>query len=569
MKRRRIARFAALTLLGLGLWTQAAPVSAQEEHRAGTQAGGMDTHLFRPAVDSKGFVTVNGSDILGDGDVSFGLVLDYGHNILRTARPGTAVGDNGNDCELGQCPDDDDELQDQLPDNNQMGVESLVEHSFQGTFMFNYGIANMASIGISVPVVLMAGDPAYDIEPAIGANYNTVALNQQSIHTVALNGKLRLTRVEKGIGVGVVVQAGLPVSDANQNLGGDPGTWFWPQLVVENRFGDTKWLRVGLNAGFRAQTGEVAGFGASTLEEGAVEHGNLATFGGAIALRAADSLDIIGETYGTFLMGDAADGQKLSDEVIGAFKLFVERNSYLVLGGGVRATTGYQAADLRLFLGFIFEPSIGDRDGDGYRDDEDECPDDPEDFDNFEDEDGCPDADNDKDKICDPWVVATGQEAKYADQCKGKDECPDQPEDYDGDRDDDGCPDRKAEFDGCSVKINEKVFFKFNKWDIDPRSFELLDDVASVINEVPEELHFRVEGHTDSKGSDKYNKNLSQKRADAVRNYLVGKGVKANRLQAVGFGEERPIDSNRTADGRARNRRVEFNVSNADCKKTP
>ncbi len=210
-----------------------------------------------------------------------------------------------------------------------------------------------------------------------------------------------------------------------------------------------------------------------------------------------------------------------------------------------------------------------DNDNDGILDEADQCPNDPEDVDNFEDSDGCPDPDNDKDKICDPWVVATGQEAKYADQCKGKDECPDQPEDYDGDRDDDGCPDRKAEFDGCSVKINEKVFFKFNKWDIDPRSFELLDDVASVINEVPEELHFRVEGHTDSKGSDKYNKNLSQKRADAVRNYLVGKGVKANRLQAVGFGEERPIDSNRTADGRARNRRVEFNVSNADCKKTP
>jgi OmpA-OmpF porin, OOP family len=149
------------------------------------------------------------------------------------------------------------------------------------------------------------------------------------------------------------------------------------------------------------------------------------------------------------------------------------------------------------------------------------------------------------------------------------DKCPDEPEDYDGDRDDDGCPDLKAEFDGCSVKISEKVFFKFNKWDIDPRSFDLLNDVATVMNQVPEELHFRVEGHTDSKGSDPYNKKLSQNRANSVTKYLEGRKVKSNRLNAVGFGEERPIDSNRTNDGRARNRRVEFNVSNADCKRNP
>jgi outer membrane protein OmpA-like peptidoglycan-associated protein len=467
MKRRRFARFATLAGVGLVLSLLPSLAEAQEQHRAGTQAGGMDTHLFRPAVDSKGFVTVNGSDILGDGDVSFGLVLDYGHNILRAARTDTAVGDNGRDCELGKCPDNNDVQQDQLPTNRQMGVDALVEHSFQGTFMFNYGIANMASLGISVPVVLMAGDPAYDIEPAIGANYNTVALNQQSISTIALNGKLRLTRVEKGPGLAVVVQAGLPVGDANQNLGGDPGTWFWPQLVVEDRFGDTKWFRVGVNGGLRAQTGEVAGFGPTTLAEGEVKHGNLGTFGGAIAIRAADSLDIIGESYGTFLLADAASKQKLSDEVIGAFKLFVERNSYLVLGGGVRATTGYQAADLRLFLGFIFEPSIGDRDGDGYRDDEDECPDDPEDFDNFEDEDGCPDPDNDKDGILDvddrcPNIPEDLDGDEDEDGCPeggesdrdgdgildDDDKCPDQPEDRDGFQDEDGCPDPDNDKDG-------------------------------------------------------------------------------------------------------------------------
>lgn len=210
-----------------------------------------------------------------------------------------------------------------------------------------------------------------------------------------------------------------------------------------------------------------------------------------------------------------------------------------------------------------------DNDQDGILDAADQCPIDPEDIDNWDDDDGCPDADNDGDKLCDPWVATSGAAETYADLCQGTDQCPDQPEDFDGDRDDDGCPDLKAEFDGCSVKIKDKVFFKFNKDAIDSRSFELLNDVATVINSVPEDLKFRVEGHTDSKGSGRYNRDLSQRRANAVRNYLVGKGIPSNRLEPVGFGEDRPIDSNRTNDGRARNRRVEFNVSNVDCKRNP
>jgi outer membrane protein OmpA-like peptidoglycan-associated protein len=210
-----------------------------------------------------------------------------------------------------------------------------------------------------------------------------------------------------------------------------------------------------------------------------------------------------------------------------------------------------------------------DNDQDGIPDDKDQCKNEPEDIDNFNDTDGCPDPDNDNDKLCDPWVEKSKNADKYKKTCSGVDKCPDQPEDMDGDRDEDGCPDLKAEFDGCSVKIRDKVFFKFNKWDIDPRSFELLDDVATVMNQVPEELHFRVEGHTDSKGSATYNRNLSQRRADAVKDYLVSKGVKSGRLSASGFGEDRPIDTNRTSDGRARNRRVEFNVSNVDCKRNP
>jgi len=92
---------------------------AQElEHRL-PEAGngdGMDTHLFRPAVDSKGFFSVNGSDILGSNDISFGLVMDYGHNIMRLV-PGH-------------------------------GADALITHSFQGTFTFNYGVLPPPAIAL-------------------------------------------------------------------------------------------------------------------------------------------------------------------------------------------------------------------------------------------------------------------------------------------------------------------------------------------------------------------------------------------------------------------------------------
>ena len=96
--------------------------------------------------------------------------------------------------------------------------------------------------------------------------------------------------------------------------------------------------------------------------------------------------------------GAPATTMKPSAEAIGAIKLYLARNSFFELGGGCGLLpNGYGATRTpRAFIGFIFEPSIGDRDGDGIKDDVDKCPDDPEDFDDFEDEDGCPDPDNDK-----------------------------------------------------------------------------------------------------------------------------------------------------------------------------
>ncbi len=440
------------------------PAQAQEETRVGPQEGGMDTHLFRPAHDSKGLVTTDGTDILGHGSISFGMVLDYGRHLLRTTNDDEAIGNDDVPCEKGLCEATDGAF----PMGGAIGVPALVENSMQGTFSFNYGILNKLVLGIEVPVILMTGDPAYTVQPIQGMNYNTIALDQQSISSLALHAKWRLTRVDKTIGVALIGQVGLPIGDASKNLGGDPGVWFWPKLALEHRFGESG-LRAALNVGYRGHTGDNAGFGANTLAEGAVRHGNLGTFNFGLGWRAGDAFELVGETYGTYLLDDqSADEQKLSEEVVGGVKLFIEKNSYLALGAGRRTySKGYQAADLRLFMGFIFEPSIGDRDGDGYLDDEDQCPDEPEDFDDFEDEDGCPDPDNDKDGILDvddrcPNIPEDIDGDEDEDGCPeggdgdrdgdgildSVDKCPDQPEDIDGFEDEDGCPDPDNDKDG-------------------------------------------------------------------------------------------------------------------------
>lgn len=110
------------------------------------------------------------------------------------------------------------------------------------------------------------------------------------------------------------------------------------------------------------------------------------------------------------------------------------------------------------------------------------------------------------------------------------------------------------------IEILEKVFFEFDGDKIDARSIALLDEVAVTLKNHPEILLVEVGGHTDSKGKDAYNLDLSQRRVDSVRNHLMSRGLEGERLVAKGYGETRPIADNNKAAGRANNRRVEFAI---------
>ncbi len=118
-----------------------------------------------------------------------------------------------------------------------------------------------------------------------------------------------------------------------------------------------------------------------------------------------------------------------------------------------------------------------------------------------------------------------------------------------------------VQLEGDSIVVREAIAFPHGQTEIDPRSMDLLDAVAEIMKTTSAITRLSIEGHTDTTGDPERNQPLSEARALAVQKYLERKGVEASRLESKGFGSEKPIDSNDTEAGRAKNRRVEFKVS--------
>ncbi len=278
-----------------------------------------------------------------------------------------------------------------------------------------------------------------------------------------------------------------------------------------------------------------------------------------------DAAAALKQTYGdrvciyTVVTGDSASGKALLEKIamVGGCGFFVNAD---------QLATGRQIAD---YVTKIFMGGEKDSDNDGVGDARDKCPGTPAGV--KVDNRGCP-LDSDKDGVADH-----------------KDRCPDTPRGIKVDRlgcpldsDNDGvadsldkCPDtpkgKSVDKNGChtveatrSARVTESgtwvyedIRFDTNRSDIKPGSFSILDEIVTVLKANPE-MKAEIQGHTDSKGSNAYNINLSEKRARAVVAYLIEKGISPSRLSSKGYGPSRPIASNDTAEGRAQNRRVEL-----------
>ncbi len=238
---------------------------------------------------------------------------------------------------------------------------------------------------------------------------------------------------------------------------------------------------------------------------------------------------------------------------------------------------------------------VTDRDGDGVYDSDDVCVDVAQGDHPDSARRGCPQGDRDADGVLDgddvcvdvaagphPSAVRRGCPApdndhdNIIDQPEGPDRCPDQPETFNGVQDDDGCPDGEvlAEMTGGQVRILQAVNFRLDSEEIvGAQSFQVLDSVVAILMAAPQ-LSVDVQGHADYLGTPAYNLTLSNRRAAAVRRYLMAHDVAEARLYSHGFGNSCPAIAGTGGIARRTNRRVQFLIITAEtpaghCANTP
>jgi outer membrane protein OmpA-like peptidoglycan-associated protein len=109
------------------------------------------------------------------------------------------------------------------------------------------------------------------------------------------------------------------------------------------------------------------------------------------------------------------------------------------------------------------------------------------------------------------------------------------------------------------MAVLNNIFFDLDKYDLKPKSIPELQKIIRFMQENPQ-IRVEVSGHTDNIGQDVYNKQLSEKRALSVYNYLIAKGIEKNRLVPIGYGQAKPLADNASDEGRQQNRRIEFRI---------
>jgi outer membrane protein OmpA-like peptidoglycan-associated protein len=529
----------------------AADALAQDGSRA------IDLQLYQPPANVGATLTIDRPEVPRHLTLVFGLALDFANEPLVRYR--------------GEAR------------------EPVVLWAGQAQVMAALGLFEWIELGVIVPVGL--NQPTTSDLFARTLAFGDVA---GGLGDLRLSFKLPLLRGDFGLSARVVVS--LPTSGGQSFLGSDHWT-LYPSLVAAGTAGP---LRVAGELGYRMrqrraladfeQDDEVhlaAGLSVELLPEllaiGEVQSriglGGRSPFGGSalgtpelpveadLGLRVRPGEGLTIEAAGGF--GLVAGSGAPAPRVLATLRYATEREP---CPWGPEDDDGFEDGD------FCRDD---DNDGDGLEDEVDRCPNDAEDPDGFRDEDGCPDADNDADGVPDaddacPTQSEDDDEFASEDGCPepdndedgvpdGADACVMDPEDLDSFEDEDGCPEpgpRSAPItvSDTRILIPETIYFEFDTDVIRSVSTPLLDQLAGVINALDRRVRVRIEGHTDDVGGREYNLDLSYRRARAVMEYLIGRGVPRARLEYHGYGDTRPQAPNDDPASRALNRRVEFTI---------
>lgn len=426
---------------------------------------------------------------------------------------------------------------------------------------------------------------AADLPITLGQINNFALLAQQGFSTPApyaagigaprIMGRLQILKQSEFpiVGLAAVLELRIPIGD-QQSFLSDRGFVFAPRLAAERAIGP---VRLVGNIGWRLRTAPGRFINLYVAQEftlgggGIIELPNFSRFQ---ENKLIAELNIATPAEAPFTFTEAEALKTPFELLIGARTRFAGNwGMQLAVGKGL-GENGYGRETIRFSLALTYEHHAeADDDNDGIPNNVDGCPDQAEDKDGVEDTDGCPEArepDKDGDGVPDridqcPETVGLqeldGCPDKDGDQIPDNvDKCPDVP----GPPNLQGCPPPEEEeevvLESERIRINNQILFEFGSDRIDPRSFKLLDEVALVLTKNPDVGPVLIEGHTDNVGSRDANVNLSKRRAGAVVKYLVTKGISQKRLRSEGYGFDKPIATNDTPLGRAKNRRTEFKL---------
>jgi outer membrane protein OmpA-like peptidoglycan-associated protein len=622
----------------------AAPAAAQDaaappSHPSDTA---FQVDLFEPAPGPRNYFSVEGPEIGDDMKPFVGIEFSYHH------KPFVILG-----CDAdGTCGDE-------------RGVIDVVENLMVLDVLGGFNFLKRFHVGLALPIIIWQHGESFDVhtQAAPGGGYDeylqksggdTTAYG--TIGDIRLHLKVRIlgNEMKNGFQLAAAVIPALPMSAWTGQGDGYSGSGFLsvtaPRVIAGYRVGS---LRLAVNVGMLWR---------EKAELFSAETGHSLTYGFGIGYAIVPAVELLAEIYGNkSLVSDNFTDMESAPLLFLGGARFRAKQFLFNVGGGGGILSGVGVPQFQVVAGGAWAPEAEkkpveetfgtewDRDGDGIDNDADQCPDQPEDLDNFEDQDGCQDTDNDKDGTPDgydscPMEAEDKDNFRDDDGCPDLDhdedgvkepidKCPEKAEDFDEFQDDDGCVDEdndldgfKDEADNCPNDAEDKDKFEDDDGCPDPdndkdgvadakdkcpnkpetlngvkdddgcpdegrtlvvvtdtrieikqmvqfetdsdvikgeKSFEILDIVAMVLNGNTS-VRVSIEGHTDDKGKADHNRDLSKRRAESVKKYLVGKGVAADRLVTKGFGPDKPIASNKTKKGREQNRRVEFMIIQPD-----
>ncbi len=424
-----------------------------------------------------------------------------------------------------------------------------------------------------------------DLPITVGQINNFALLEQQGFSTPPpapaglgaprLMGRVQILKQSEFpiVGLAAVLEVRIPIGD-QQSFLSDRGFVFAPRLAVERVIGPVRLIG---NIGWRLRTAAGRFINLYVAQEFTLGGGgiiDLPTFSRFQNNQLIAELNLATPAEAPFTFTEAEALKTPFELLIGARTQFAGNwGAQIAVGKGL-GSNGYGRETIRFSLAITYQHVADpDDDNDGVPNKVDGCPDQPEDKDGIEDTDGCPEArepDRDGDGVPDkvdqcPDVIGPqeldGCPDKDGDQIPDNvDKCPEVP----GTPQLNGCPPPEEEeevvLESERIRINNQILFEFGSDRIDPRSFKLLDEVATVLTKNPDVGPVLIEGHTDNVGSREANQSLSKRRAGAVVKYLVTKGISAKRLRSEGYGFDKPIATNDTPLGRAKNRRTDFKL---------